>query len=157
MVIRAVAPGDLDTLIELFAEHAAYERLEFAGHDRRPALAELMFGETPRIFGWVLDAGGGVAGYMTATIDHSTWNAAPFVYMDCLYLREAYRSRGLGRRLMNELTTFARAHGCREIQWHTPPDNMLGIRFYRRIGATEKAKVRFFLDAGPVAVESRAC
>ncbi|MEZ5841970.1 MAG: GNAT family N-acetyltransferase [Hyphomicrobiales bacterium] len=147
MTIRPMQPGDIPALIELFAEHAAYEKLPFRGHGREAALTELIFGETPRIFGWVAEGDGGLAGYMTATIDYATWSAAPFVYMDCLYLKPEARGGGTGRRFMDILRAFARARSCGEIQWQTPPDNDLGIGFYRKIGARELAKARFSLAA----------
>ncbi|WP_238947036.1 GNAT family N-acetyltransferase [Saliniramus fredricksonii] len=145
-LIRRADPGDLDTLYDLFEEHAAYEGLPFSGHGRRDSLAAMMFEEPARIFGWVAVVDHKISGYMTATIDCSTWNASPFIYMDCLYLRERYRGLGLGRILVQELAAFARGRGCAQIQWHTPPDNALGIGFYRRIGASQLPKVRFFLD-----------
>jgi ribosomal protein S18 acetylase RimI-like enzyme len=146
--IRRIVREDLGALTTLFEEHAAYEKLRFNGHGRGDALAALMFEEPIRIFGWLAEVEGEIAGYMTATIDYSTWNAAPFVYMDCLYLRDSFRGHGLGRLLMRELQAFAREKGCGEIQWHTPPDNDLGIGFYRKIGAAQLPKARFFLDAG---------
>ena len=156
MRVRRVERADLEELTALFEDHAAYENLSFEGHGRRRELERLIFGKPPRIFGWIAEYGGEVAGYMTATIDHSTWNAAPFVYMDCLYLRGEFRGRGLGWGLMRELAAFARQRGCREMQWHTPPDNALGIGFYRRIGARELPKTRFFLDSGSEAGRGRA-
>lgn len=146
MTVRSVAPADIEQLYGLFAEHAVYEDLPFDGAAKKDALGELLFCTPPRIYGWVVEANDELLGYMTATIDYSTWNAAPFVYMDCLYVREQHRGNGLGQKLMEQLTAFAREKGCNEIQWHTPPANDLGIGFYNRIGATSLAKVRFFLD-----------
>lgn len=149
MKIRASRRDDLPGLIELFAEHAAYEGVACRCGDRLETLADMMFGESPRIFAWLAEDGDGrPAGYMTVTIDHSTLNAAPFAYLDCLYLRPQARGYGLGRRFMRLLQSFARAHGCEEIQWQTPTHNELGIGFYRRIGASESRKVRFFLESG---------
>ena len=144
-VRRAELP-DLATLYDLFEEHAAYEGLPFGGRGRESILETMMFAEPIRIFAWVAEVDHAVSGYMTATIDYSTWSAAPFVYMDCLYLREHCRGHGLGRVFMQELVTFARGRGCKQIQWHTPPDNDLGIGFYRRIGAAHLPKTRFFLE-----------
>lgn len=83
---------------------------------------------------------------MTATIDFATWTAEPFVHMDCLYLRPSVRRLGMGRALITTLREFAVHHQCTVIQWQTPPSNQLGIDFYNSIGATNKLKLRFFLE-----------
>lgn len=83
---------------------------------------------------------------MSVTIDYSTWSGDAFAYMDCLYIRSEYRGSGIGWAFVNNLQQFAAHHQCVEIQWQTPPDNQLGIEFYRRIGASKKLKVRFYID-----------
>ncbi|MBP2314302.1 GNAT family N-acetyltransferase [Azospirillum soli] len=149
-MIRPVAAADLPELVELCRLHAAYEGAEYVDTGQADRLRAALFDTPPALYGWVADAaeGGGLDGYMTAVVEFATWPAQPFVYMDCLYLREGARGRGLGRRFMATLAAFARDGGYGEIQWQTPPDNALGIGFYRRIGARPRDKVRFFLD-GP--------
>jgi len=145
--LRPVAPSDLVGLSELCRDHAAYEGMEFVecGHVNRWHSA--LFGEAPRLFGWVCtkEEQGALMGYMTATVDYSTWSARPFVYLDCLYLRPEARRGGVGRALMDALAKFANSRGCAEIQWQTPPTNELGLGFYRTISARELPKIRFTL------------
>lgn len=147
-MIRPVTATDLPELVELCRLHAVYEGAEYADTGQADRLCAAFFDMPPALYGWVVDAAGGrgLDGYMTAVVEFATWPARPFVYMDCLYLREAARGRGLGRRFMATLAAFARDSGYGEIQWQTPPNNTLGIGFYRRIGARPRDKVRFFLD-----------
>jgi GNAT superfamily N-acetyltransferase len=93
----------------------------------------------------VVEAQREVVGYMTATLEYSTWEAQVYVHMDCLYLREPFRGRGLGRGMIQVLRAFAAERNCRLIQWQTPVENADGIAFYERIGARSKAKRRYFL------------
>ena len=65
--------------------------------------------------------------------------------MDCLYLREEARGAGLGPHLVREIAQLARQLGCSTVQWQTPIWNERAIRFYQRLGAIGKQKVRFFL------------
>jgi ribosomal protein S18 acetylase RimI-like enzyme len=147
-MIRPIAHADLPELIELCKLHAEYEGANYVDTGQAKRLAVALFSNPPALYGWVADDAekGGLAGYMTAVVEFATWPARPFVYMDCLYLREHARARGLGRRFMEALVAFATEGGYGEIQWHTPPTNALGIGFYRRIGAYSRDKVRFFLD-----------
>lgn len=147
MNLRPISPADLPELLSLCRDHADHEGLSFSDTGQTERWQDAFFGEKPRVFGWVVSAvsGGPLLGYMTATIDFSTWDARPFVYLDCLYLRPEARRNGLGRRMMATLNAFALARGCPEVQWQTPPTNTLGLAFYRAIQARELPKQRFSL------------
>lgn len=145
--VRPIEPDQLPDLLELCREHAAYERAGFRESGQVERWRAALFGDRPVLHGWVaVDGGGRLCGYMTATIDFATWGAEPFAYLDCLYLREPYRGSGLGRAFFERLRGFAAARGCARVEWQTPPDNELGIGFYRRMGATDRPKARFSYD-----------
>ena len=144
--IRRVREDDLPQLVQLCADHAAYESSEFHENGQKARLSSALFGSKPVLYGWVVEAEPQLAGFMTATIDYATWPAEFFLHMDCLYLNEQFRGQGLGRRLINELKQFARSNQINLIQWQTPSHNQAGIRFYERIGARSKDKKRYFLD-----------
>lgn len=144
-MIRPIQEGDLDALLELCAEHADYEHLPFQNNGQKLRWQKLFFQLPPKIHVWVFECDGSIQGYMSVTIDYSTWGGEAFAYMDCLYLRTAYRGNGIGRTFIETLRQFAQTRGCTESQWHTPPHNELGLKFYRSIGAQEKTKIRYFL------------
>lgn len=144
--IRPVAPGDLTELAALCKEHAEYEHAQFIDNGQIARWETAFFAERPVLFGWVAEAENQLCGFMTVTVDYATWDAAYFAHMDCMYLKAAYRGQGLGRRFFAELSAFCVARGYGLAQWQTPPHNELGIGFYRRMGAAEKHKLRFFLE-----------
>jgi GNAT superfamily N-acetyltransferase len=144
--VRPVEPGDLDTLLQLCREHAAYEKADFRADGQVERWRSALFAEQPVLHGWLAAGGGQACGFMTVTVDFATWSARPFAYLDCLYLREPYRGLGLGREFFRRLRDFAAARGCGWAEWQTPPHNELGIGFYTRMGATAKPKVRFHYD-----------
>jgi GNAT superfamily N-acetyltransferase len=144
--VQSIEPSHLDALLELCREHAAYEKADFRDNGQVERWRSAFFAEQPKLHGWIALDGGEPCGFMTATVDYATWGAEPFVYMDCLYLQEPYRGLGLGRVFLERLREFAVAHQCGRAEWQTPPDNELGIGFYRRMGAKAKSKVRFNYD-----------
>lgn len=144
--IRRVREDDLPSLVLLCRDHAAYEGSEYHENGQEGRLHMAFFGPQPALFGWVVETDGGLVGFMTATVDYATWPAEFFLHMDCLYLGEAFRGLGLGRQLIEKLREFARERRIKLIQWQTPPQNDLGIRFYERIGARSRDKKRYFLD-----------
>jgi ribosomal protein S18 acetylase RimI-like enzyme len=144
--IRRVREGDLPQLVSLCRDHAAYEGSEYHDNGQQLRLLSALFGPRPVLYGWVVETQDGLAGFMTATVDYATWPAEFFLHMDCLYLSEAFRGRGLGKRLIEALQDFAREKQITLIQWQTPSHNDLGIGFYEHIGARSKDKKRYFLD-----------
>ena len=84
-------------------------------------------------------------GYATATVDFSTWRAAPYLHMDCLFVRAEYRGRGMGALLLHAVLDHARAHRLGEVQWQTPSWNVDAQRFYGRHRAGSSSKTRYTL------------
>jgi GNAT superfamily N-acetyltransferase len=145
--IRDVEPADIPALVRLCAEHAAYERCDYDPSGKAEMLSEHLFSRCPALFCLIVEnERGEAAGYATFSREFSTWSASYFLHLDCLYLRPESRNRGLGRSLIRTVSRRALELGCRQIQWQTPNFNEGAIRFYRRLGAKEKAKLRFFLD-----------
>ena len=143
-IIRRARPADVAAVLELVIEHAAFERA--SADAEAHALSRAMFGEPPRLLCWVAEHREALAGYLTATCEFSTWQARPFLHMDCLYLRATARNQGLGARLMEALCDHARKAGVGQLQWQTPEWNRAAARFYRRQGARELRKRRFLLQ-----------
>ena len=143
--IREVERGDLDQLVALCAAHAAYEQCDYVPQGKREALEVSLFGEQPLLQVLVVVEGKRLLGYVTFVKQFSTWDAAHYLYMDCLFLLEESRGLGIGRALLGEVMEAASKLGCSEIQWQTPVSNKRAIAFYTRAGACEKKKSRFFL------------
>ncbi|MEX0173360.1 GNAT family N-acetyltransferase [Streptomyces sp. LMG1-1-1.1] len=148
-VVRHARPEELPRVVELIAEHAAYEKAAAPAPGLAERLSRLLFGaEPPRLRCLVaVLPDGTLAGYATCAPELSTWDGAEYLHMDCLYLTEASRGHGLGPLLTAAVTTEARTLGLTEIQWQTPAWNEAAIRFYDRLGATSKPKRRYTLPA----------
>ena len=85
-------------------------------------------------------------GFATSRPEFSTWDAAYYLHLTCLYLRPELRSRSVSRRGVSAIGHEAPRPGPGRIQWQTPVINTNTIVFHRRLGTTEKYKVRFYLD-----------
>jgi len=144
-LIRPLERADLPQLLPLCAEHAAFESARFTPVGTAERLERAVFCDPPRLFVWVAARAEVLLGYASMTLDFSTWDAAPFAHLDCLYLQPLARSQGIGRRLLEAVVAFARSQGCPEVQWQTPHWNEDAQRFYRRTGAAQSQKVRFVL------------
>ena len=84
-------------------------------------------------------------GFATSRPEFSTWDAAYYLHLDCLCLRPELRGRSVSRRVVSAIGHEAPRPGHGRIQWQTPIFNTNIIAFHRRLGATKKNKVRFYL------------
>lgn len=136
----------MDQLIELCQAHAAYEECEYNSLGKSLRLGVLLFCDEPPLKCIVVETDEELIGYATFMKQFSTWDAAYYVYMDCLYLKESARGMGIGKELMDQVVEYAEKEFCKQVQWHTPTFNTRAIKFYRNYGAYSKEKERFFLD-----------
>ncbi|OJJ14448.1 GNAT family N-acetyltransferase [marine bacterium AO1-C] len=147
-IIRFASPLDMDALIQLCAEHAAYEKADYDPYGKKEALSMRLFSPPPPLYCLVVEQHEEIIGYATYMKQFSTWDAGYYLYLDCLYLNEKSRGQGLGEQLMQRIKEEAQKLGLSEIQWQTPDFNEGAIRFYHRLGATSKNKERFFWQVG---------
>lgn len=144
--IRKATLEDLHVLVELCAEHAEFEHAEYSPLGKAERLREHFFGTLPSAFCLVAEVDKTLAGYATYSKEFSTWDAGFYIHLDCLFLRPSYRGYGIGEKLVEQIREEARRLGCTLIQWQTPKFNTRAIKFYERIGAKQKEKVRFYLN-----------
>ncbi|MGW0531632.1 N-acetyltransferase family protein [Streptomyces sp. NPDC003032] len=147
-VVRHARPADLPRVAELAAEHAAFEKAAPPGAGLAERLGALLFGvPEPRLRCLVAELPGGeLVGYATCAPEISTWDGVEYLHMDCLFLRDGHRGLGLGPLLMDAVSAEARALGLTVVQWQTPAWNEGAIRFYDRLGARAKEKLRYTLE-----------
>lgn len=144
--IRSCEETDLEALVNLCEAHAAYEKIDYDPNGKKEKLKEALFGNQQKLNVWIIEVDGKPEGFTSFTFDFSTWDAAPFLYMDCLYLSENCRSKGIGAEIMRRIRAVARENNCINIQWQTPEFNAKAIKFYVGLGSTGKQKMRFFLE-----------
>ncbi len=144
--IRYAEKKDLNDLVDLCELHAIFERSDYDKTNKKELLNKHLFSDTPSLYALVVDMDDKLIGYASFMKQFSTWDAAPYIYMDCLFLKEGTRSLGIGAELMEKIKEESRNMGCDLIQWQTPDFNTRAIKFYKRIGGISKAKERFFLD-----------
>lgn len=146
VTIRKAQPDDINEIINLCSEHAAFEKAEYSKEGKAEKLSRHLFGDTPSLYCLIAEEQGNILGYATYMTEFSTWDAGYYLHMDCLYLRPEARGKGIGEAMVQKLKQESKRLGCSLIQWQTPEFNTRAMKFYYRIGATSKNKVRFFLN-----------
>lgn len=146
MEIRFARKKDLPQIIALCKEHAEHEKAKYDPTSKSTLLSNSIFGQNPVLKCLVVEDDNIIIGYATFTKQFSTWDASFYIYLDCLFLKEQTRGKGLGKVIMEKVKKYGKTQNCHLIQWQTPYFNERAIEFYNKIGAKSKSKERFYLN-----------
>lgn len=74
--------------------------------------------------------GADILGFAIHQHHASTWVAGEDCYLEDLFVDESRRGHGIGRALIDDLRTLARARGWKRLYWHTGRDNARARALY---------------------------
>ncbi len=142
MTIRIAEKRDFETIKKLVKAHATFEKASALNDNNLNRLSNYIF-NTDVVKCLVVELNSEIVGYATFMKQFSTWDANYYIYLDCLYLNEKTRGKGIGTQIMNKIKTYAKSISCSVIQWQTPDFNKKAIDFYKKLGTDSKTKERF--------------
>ena len=134
-MIRPVAERDVDEVLGLIHDLAAYERSAASVVIDRELLTAALFSPTPAVFGHVAEVDGRLVGMAIWFVTFSTWTGHHGIYLEDLYVRPEVRGQGIGSSLLAELAALARRERYTRIEWSVLDWNEDALAFYRSIGA----------------------
>lgn len=133
--LRSAEAADIAVIFQLIGELADYEHLSQQMVGSADDLRQHLFGE-PRFAQAVLaEWDGAVAGFALYFFNYSTFRCRPGLYLEDLYVRPAFRGRGIGLALLQSVEQRALQVGCALLEWAVLDWNQTAIDFYRRFGA----------------------
>jgi GNAT superfamily N-acetyltransferase len=133
--ILPAAPADTPVILSLILELARFERLLDEVSATEDALRECLFGERPHAEVVIARVAGEVAGFALFFHNFSTFLAKPGIYLEDLYVRDAFRGQGCGAALLRHLAHLAVDRGCGRFEWSVLDWNQRAIDFYKGLGA----------------------
>ena len=133
LLIRPAAVSDVPLLLRFFRELAEYERQPDAVVITEEALIRGGFGSQPKFRGLIAEWEGQAIGYALFFGFYSSWKGSG-IFLEDLFVREAFRGRGIGRALLSEVARIARQEGSFGIRWEVLGWNELAIKFYKSLG-----------------------
>jgi GNAT superfamily N-acetyltransferase len=131
--IRAARVNDVPLLLRLFRELAEYERQPDAVVIKEETLIRDGFGIQPKFRCLIAEWDGQPIGYALFFAFYSSWRG-PGIFLEDLYVREAFRRRRLGRALLSEVARIARQEGAYGVRWEVLDWNESAIKFYKSLG-----------------------
>jgi diamine N-acetyltransferase len=135
LTIRAARPSDAALILALVRELAAYEKLSDEVVATEDAIAEALFSPPPRLFCDVAEWSGEPAGFSVWYLNYSTFLGRPGLYVEDIFVRPAFRNKGIGRVLMMRLAQRCVDEGYARFEWAVLQWNAPSIAFYKSLGA----------------------
>ncbi|MDW8234512.1 MAG: GNAT family N-acetyltransferase [Roseiflexaceae bacterium] len=131
--IRPFTSGDLDALLPLIEALHTSDGDPFDPQRTRDALRTLLDHPEYGVV-YVAAVDDDIVGYVVGSLGLSIEAGGRFLLIDELYVRPAWRGRGLARALLASLLPYARAHGCRAVELEVGWENDHARAWYERLG-----------------------
>jgi len=135
VVIRPAIRTDVPVILDLIRGLAAYERLADDCVATEALLDASLFVEAPGAEVLLAEWDGASAGFALFFPNYSTFLARRGIWLEDLYVRPAYRGRGIGRALLRRLAEITVEREGGRLEWSVLDWNESAIGFYRSLGA----------------------
>ncbi|HET7715858.1 MAG TPA: GNAT family N-acetyltransferase [Bauldia sp.] len=133
--IRPARPDDTPVILDLIRGLAEYERLAHKVEATGDGLAAALFCDAPRVFCDLAEVDGEIAGFALWFYTFSTFVGRHGIYLEDLFVRPAFRGRGLGGALVRRLARRCVEENLGRLEWSVLDWNEPAIQFYRALGA----------------------
>ena len=129
--IRKAVEGDFPAVFALFCEFAEFQRTPEKLHITLEQLRK----DAGQFQCFVAVVDDRIVGFATYSPVYYSWTGRA-IYLDDLYVQQAFRKSGIGKRLLEAVLGLARETGCVTVRWLVTRWNENAIDFYKRLGAS---------------------
>jgi GNAT superfamily N-acetyltransferase len=135
LAIARARPDQLGLILSLIRELADYEKLIHEVEATEATIGAALFGEQPRLFCEIAAWSGEPAGLAVWFVNFSTFSGRHGIYLEDLFVRPAFRGKGIGKALLGQLAKTCLDNGWSRLQWSVLDWNAPSIAFYKSLGA----------------------
>ena len=135
LAIRRARPDENSLIFSLICELAEYEKLSHEVEATEEGIAAALFGEHPRIYCEIAEWNGEGVGFAVWFFNFSTFSGRAGIFLEDLFVRPAFRGKGIGKALLAHLAKLCVENGWSRIQWSVLDWNTPSIDFYKTLGA----------------------
>jgi diamine N-acetyltransferase len=122
-------------IFSLICELAEYEKLSHEVEATEAGIAAALFGENPRLFCEIAEWNGEPVGFAVWFFNFSTFSGRHGIFLEDLFVRPAYRGKGIGKALLARLASLCVENNWSRLQWSVLDWNTPSIEFYKSLGA----------------------
>ncbi|MFC2969840.1 GNAT family N-acetyltransferase [Acidimangrovimonas pyrenivorans] len=135
-VIRPATPADEAAWRALWAEYLAFYDVTLPA-EVSDATWRRVFAPDSALGMLVAEVDGEMLGFALHLAHESTWVATPDLYLEDLFVSEAARGKGLGRKLIEGLIALGKEAGYSRLYWMTSKDNARARALYDSFTPTD--------------------
>ncbi len=133
--IRPAQPSDVAHIQAMIMELAIFEKLEHMVVATEELLHEGLFGARPVCEAIIGEENGEVVTFALFFHNFSTFLTRKGLYLEDLYVKQAFRGKGFGRQMLVRLAQLAVERNCGRFEWSVLDWNTPAIDFYKGMGA----------------------
>lgn len=139
--------ADVPLLLSMIGELADYEHLRDQVDVTEEGLREVLFRKHVAQ-ALLMEWQGKPEGYAIFFYTFSTFTGLEGIYLEDLFVRPAFRGKGIGRAVLTYLARKACEEGCGRLEWECLNWNAPSIGFYETLGAIHKSDWRGYRLCG---------
>lgn len=131
---RKAVRKDIPLILSFIKDLAEYEQMLDQVLADELTLEQYLFGE--KAYAEVVFAvcNGSETGFALFFHNFSTFLGRPGIYLEDLYVKEDYRGKGIGKKLLAHISSIAMERGCGRVEWWVLNWNP-ARHFYKSLGA----------------------
>lgn len=144
LVIRKAEVSDIPAIIQMINELAEFEKLLHLVKTTEFDLKKALFSENKFVEVLLAEYEGKIAGQALFFKNFSTFIGKPGIYLEDLYVKPEFRSKGIGKALLKKIIGLAKEREYGRVEWCVIDWNKPAIDFYNSIGAKELKEWNIF-------------
>lgn len=148
-LIRRARPGDEAAIVAMIGELAEFERAADECSVTEKQISTALFGADPVGFCHIAEVDGEPAAIAVWFRNFSTWDGVAGVYLEDLFVRPAFRRRGLARALLATLARECVDNGYSRLSWAVLDWNVNAIGLYDAVGGRQMSEWITYRVSGP--------
>lgn len=147
--IRPATPGDVPAITAMVHELAAFEGAAEACTVTETQLHTALFVEPVSAHAHLAHVDGAAAAIAVWFTNFSTWDGVAGVHLEDLFVRPAFRRRGVARALLATLARLCVQRGHTRLSWAVLNWNTDAIALYEQVGAQPQRAWTTYRLSGP--------
>jgi GNAT superfamily N-acetyltransferase len=147
--IRRAIPEDAADITDMIHALAEFERAADQCTVTETQISTALFGNSPTAHGHVAEVDGEIAAMALWFVNFSTWDGVAGIYLEDLFVRRAFRRRGLARALLVALAGECLDNGYTRLSWAVLNWNSDAIALYDGTGAVPQSEWTTYRLSGP--------
>jgi GNAT superfamily N-acetyltransferase len=133
--IKKATINDIHHIIELIKEIAEYEKLSNQVETTPEKIKQYLFSPNPFAHCYLGFENQELVGFSLYFFNFSTFVSKPGIYLEDLFVKEKYRGKGYGKKLLLNLINIANQNNFGRLEWSVLNWNQPAIEFYKSLGA----------------------